>query len=393
MSSIRTPGVYVKEITSLPPSVEEVKTSVPAFIGYTEKAEELAADDLRFIPHKITSLMEYKKWYGVAGTTAAFILYHSMELYFANGGGDCYIVSIGGYNNNQQIADFIKGLDAINKIDEPTLLLFPDAVNLPGNDLYDVQKAALNQAANLGDRFCILDLKFADTNNKHADVVSEFRRNIGNDRLKFGAAYTPYLKVTIGSTIVLPPSAAIAGVYCSVDNARGVWKAPANVSLNMINEVAYTIDNNEQDNLNVDLNEGKSINAIRKFTGHGILIWGARTLAGNDNEWRYISVRRFFIMVEESVKKSCMPFVFEPNIAATWVRMKSMIENYLLEKWREGALAGARPEDAFFVQIGLGQTMTAQDVLEGKIIVQIGMAAVRPAEFIIINFSIKMQEG
>ena len=120
---------------------------------------------------------------------------------------------------------------------------------------------------------------------------------------------------------------------------------------------------------------------------------GARTLAGNDNEWKYIPVRRFFNMVEESVKKATAQFVFEPNDANTWVKVRAMIENFLVLQWRAGALAGAKPDEAFFVKVGLGQTMTAVDILNGKMIIEIGMAAVRPAEFIILRFSHKMQES
>lgn len=135
----------------------------------------------------------------------------------------------------------------------------------------------------------------------------------------------------------------------------------------------------------------KSVNAIRPFTGRGILIWGARTLAGNDNEWRYVPLRRFFPRVEESIRKSTLWAVFEPNDANLWVKVKSMIENYLIQKWRDGALAGAKPDDAFFVNVGLGTTMTSMDILEGRLIIEIGLAVVRPAEFILLRFSHKMQ--
>jgi hypothetical protein len=189
----------------------------------------------------------------------------------------------------------------------------------------------------------------------------------------------------------LPPSGAMAGVYASVDAARGVWKAPANVSLAAVTSVAKMRDT-ELDDLNVNTT-GKSINAIREFRGQGILVYGARTLAGNDNEWRYVPVRRLFIMVEESVKKATEPYVFEANDARTWLNVKSMIENFLTGIWRDGGLAGAVPQDAFFVKVGLGQTMTAQDILEGKMIIEIGMAAVRPAEFVILKFSHKLQES
>jgi phage tail sheath protein FI len=189
--------------------------------------------------------------------------------------------------------------------------------------------------------------------------------------------------------VILPPSSAIAGVYAMVDSSHGVWKAPANVSLTYVSKPLVKIDDSDQEDMNVT-QSGKSINAIRFFTGKGILVWGAHTLAGNDNEWKYISVRRFYNMVEESVKKATEPFVFEPNDANTWTKVRAMIENFLMLQWRAGALVGSKPDDAFFVHVGLGETMTALDILEGRMIVEIGMAVVRPAEFIILRFSHKM---
>ncbi|MEP6929857.1 MAG: phage tail sheath C-terminal domain-containing protein, partial [Flavobacterium sp.] len=182
-------------------------------------------------------------------------------------------------------------------------------------------------------------------------------------------------------------------VYARVDSNSGVWKAPANVGLNYVVKPTLKITNGDQDGLNIDVTAGKSINAIRSFTGKGILIWGSRTLAGNDAEWRYVPVRRFFNMAEESIKKATEQFVFEPNDANTWIRVRAMIENFLILQWRAGALAGAKPEQAFYVRVGLGQTMSAMDILDGKMIIEIGMAVVRPAEFIILRFSHKMQES
>ncbi|RPH32905.1 MAG: phage tail sheath family protein [Bacteroidales bacterium] len=191
--------------------------------------------------------------------------------------------------------------------------------------------------------------------------------------------------------VELYPSATIAGIYARVDRDRGVWKAPANVSVNMVKDASIAITKEEQENLNVDSTSGKSINAIRKFAGKGIIVWGARTLAGNDNEWRYIPVRRLFILIEESVKKATERVVFEPNDAKTWLKTKAMIENFLITLWKQGALVGAKPENAFYVKIGLGQTMTSLDILEGRMNIEIGLAAVRPAEFIILKFSHKLQ--
>ena len=199
--------------------------------------------------------------------------------------------------------------------------------------------------------------------------------------------YTNIKKAIANEGLVVPPCGAIAGIYAAVDGTRGVWKSPANVSLNTVIEPVIDIDDNMQQDLNIDVNAGKSVNAIRAFTGKGTYVWGARTLTGNDNDFRYISVRRFYIMVEESVKKASYQFVFEPNDAKTWTRLRAMVENYLTNLWRQGALAGPKPESAFWVKVGIGQTMTFDDILNGKMIVEIGMAPVRPAEFIILRFT------
>jgi phage tail sheath protein FI len=192
--------------------------------------------------------------------------------------------------------------------------------------------------------------------------------------------------------VIMPPSGAIAGIYSKVDRERGVWKAPANVSLSSVTAPIIKITDTQQKSLNVD-DTGKSINAIRYFTGKGVLVWGARTLDGNNNEWRYVPVRRLFIYVEESIKKGTAFAVFEPNNNVTWQKVKSMIDNFLEDLWRQGALMGTKPKEAFFVNVGLGLTMSLEDVLEGRMIVEIGIAAVRPAEFIILKFSHKLEEA
>ncbi|MEO5642805.1 MAG: phage tail sheath C-terminal domain-containing protein [Bacteroidia bacterium] len=202
------------------------------------------------------------------------------------------------------------------------------------------------------------------------------------------------IAAAIGSRVLtLGPSATMAGIYAAVDNARGVWKAPANVSVANIIGPNFLVTEKQQGDLNIDATSGKSINVIRTFTGRGTLVWGARTLEGNSNEWRYVPVRRLFIMVEESAKKASEFVVFEPNDKSTWLRVKGMISNFLTDLWKQGALAGEKPEQAFFVRVGLGETMTAQDILEGKMIVSIGLAAVRPAEFIVLQFMHKLQEA
>lgn len=695
-TTYKTPGVYIEEIVKFPPSVAQVETAIPAFIGYTEKATNKINGDLKLQPTRITSLLEYERFFGFAkpettisvtindvsgnsGDTRSiivdqptskqpFLMYYSMQLFFANGGGPCYIISVGRYGDDLDETDspvtVITNSDALNdglaeleKVDEPTLILFPDATKVDGilpDSFYGLYNNALAQCHNLQDRFTLIDTLSYDESSPTDPNIDALRNIISSekDTIKYGAVYYPHLetildyafdasKITVkhysytakaydqiaagleliegpagidatvaklvddsvagdiagqvsdmflqmysnnatgfnlGVTFVtdaakktaflknldkvlatleslsllrnslndeanaaistisdedmviagnissaltafnlnftatnkidsvyknlktlkkkiqdentapkmlkiistddvsfdkelkklliydqlnlqtgitgltnnfsgvkgtlltllnhiksvngkdvnngalngrklsaledidnatfnkilteiynlpitLPPSSAVAGVYARVDRDRGVWKAPANVSLNYVIKPTVKITNTIQDNLNVDTVAGKSINAIRSFTGKGTLIWGSRTLAGNDNEWRYVPVRRFFNMAEESIKKATEQFVFEPNDANTWIRVRAMIENFLILQWRAGALAGAKPEQAFYVRIGIGQTMSALDILEGRMIVEIGMAVVRPAEFIILRFSHKMQES
>ena len=190
---------------------------------------------------------------------------------------------------------------------------------------------------------------------------------------------------------ILPPSGAIAGIICATDRTKGVWQAPANVSLAGVKSLSEDLTDDDQATMNID-SYGKSINAIRKFTGKGLLVWGARTLDGNSNEWKYIPVRRLFNYIEESVQKSTSWAVFQPNDANTWVKIQCQIENFLTSLWRDGALAGSTPDKAFYVKVGLNETMTSDDILNGNLIVEIGLAAVRPAEFIVLKFSHKVQE-
>lgn len=508
----KTPNVYVQEKSIFPPSVAEVATAIPAFIGRTKVAVDGAGDSLVNQPIRITSLLEYERWFQgpyeeafnlvavydgdnvvdvefdrerKAPKMAPYILYQSVAHYFANGGGACYVVSVGTYEDtlpvaSEEKAKFISALAAIEKVDEVTLLVMSDAAArmteartavagkaaVPGKDAvldddgnivtpavpavpavpaitaktddrglyYEICTAAMDQCVKLQDRFTLIDTVDSITDDL-SDDLSKLRANTPSavGRTKYGAAYYPYLrtttarsfdeskvkillkdgtfatmsddslkgtalytslKVKLGSQyMLLPPAPAMAGIYSRVDGSRGVWKAPANVNVSGIVGPARIIDNDTQADMNVDTVAGKSINAIRSFTGKGTMVWGARTLAGNDNEWRYIPVRRLFNMVEESVQKATGFAVFEPNTPFTWLKLKTMIESYLESLWKQGALFGETKDMAFFVNVGLGQTMTEADINNGIMNIEIGLAAVRPAEFIILTFSHKSLEG
>jgi phage tail sheath protein FI len=462
----KTPGVYVKELQSFPPSVAEVETAIPAFIGYTQRAEDAVADDLILAPTRISSMVEYEKYFGVAdpektiavtittatdgsfkstatlpdSTRSKHLMYYALQMFFANGGGPCYIVSVAKYKTLDPV-DLTAGLTALAREDEPTLIVFPEAQNLAIAQYAPLMNAALQQCADLQDRFVIMDvhggsisMSEPESDTDLATAFANFRNcTFDLDKLKYGAAYAPNIETVLtfqydeGSTnvtvdsnaaaalstlktsntqiyalataaisnmgCILPPSSAIAGIYAATDSSRGVWKAPANVAVSGVIQPTIQITNAEQDGMNVDPTSGKSINAIRTFLGKGTLVWGARTLAGNDNDWRYVNVRRFFIFAEESIQKATQQFVFEANDSNTWVRVQGMIENFLTTLWRDGALQGTKPEQAFYVAVGLGKTMTALDILEGRLNVTVGMAPVHPAEFIVLTFSQLMAQS
>lgn len=191
---------------------------------------------------------------------------------------------------------------------------------------------------------------------------------------------------------VLPPSGGMAGVISMVDGEVGVFQSPANVSMGSVVSPTVDLTSKDQEDLNLPLT-GKAINAIRSFPGKGVLVWGARTMDGNSQDWRYISVRRTVIMIEQSLKIAAEAYVFEPNVVNTWVAIKGMMTNFLKDQWKQGALAGTTPEDAFSVDIGLGSTMTPTDILDGIMNVTVKLAVTRPAEFIVITFQQQMQKS
>ncbi len=509
-----TPGVYIQEKNAFPNSITPIPTAIPVFIGYTQKAVQ-NQQNLHHVPVRISSFSEYLLYFGdgpdtrytLAASTdkqlgydlalkpeTRFLLYYSMKLFFANGGTDCYVVSIGNYDSPPALADFngemivqgaavLKGIASLQKEAGPTLLVIPDAMLLGQADRATLQQGMLQHGAAMANRFCILDV-FMDQNDTDAmdtqRLVDGFRAQIGNQNLSWGAAYYPWLHTNITDAAAvtfrnidpgswpylialllvevaqneskgldknraellkkeinalkaakaeskgldqaalssdkvlqqtllaisplyrsimaeileqlnfLPPSAGIAGVYCMVDNQEGVFKAPANVSLHSVLRPAVDITNEMQEDLNVPL-DGKAVNAIRTFPGQGVLIWGARTLDGNSQDWRYINVRRTVIFIEQSIKYAMEAYVFEPNDSNTWLTVKSMVTNFLTTVWQSGALIGSTPDQAFGVDIGLGSTMTEADVLAGIMRVTVRIAVIRPAEFIVI--SIEQQMG
>ena len=499
---MKTPGVYIVEKNAFPNAVVEVATAVPAFVGYTQIHEEKGRS-LKDRPWRITSMAEFETLFGTAPEAVytlstskptrdplaplppgprdpvaspggkdyylrsvgpRFLLHSSMHLFFQNGGGACYVVSVGDYGHAPDVSRLQAGIQALAKEQEPTMLVIPDAVLLEAADCARVQMAALEHCGRMRNRVAILDLHRGHLAAGDPHPLKAFRDGVRDaGHRDFGAAYHPWLETTlvqardvgfrhldatgraalktiledeglvpadlmdglertdaelardedgaraldgalramspVFKTLVesivaelnlLPPSGAMAGVYTMVDNTRGVWKAPANVGLNGVVRPAVDLSHEEQEELNVSP-DGVSVNAIRSFPGEGTLVWGARTLEGNSLDWRYISVRRTMIMLEQSIRLAAKAYVFEANDSGTWATIRSMIGNFLTGIWKQGGLAGASPDDAFSVRLGLGETMTSEDVLEGILRVSVLVAVTRPAEFIEITVQQQMQ--
>ncbi len=513
----KTPGVYITEEDAFPNSVVEVPTSVVAFVGYSEKAS-YNGRDLRGKPVKVTSMAEFETIFGgppsplfglierpapltaesladaagadstamrmpfdVSGRTdgpfdlsridTPYLLHNAMTLFFQNGGGDCYVTSVGSYEDQIDADALGAALTTLEKEPEPALLVIPEAVRLSRPDAAALQQEMLRHCGEtMRSRVAILDVHggYLPLDHPAGSPVSAFRDEIGLVGLDFGAAYYPWLQTELHSVkeftfanmpeytrgVVAeairaehgegseadkvaqrilpnapgaraphlspedidsalraasplyvsltkamakianrqPPSAMMAGAYASQDNEIGVWKAPANIGLSGVLSPMAPISHDQQEDLNVPIS-GLAVNAIRSFVGRGVLVWGARTLDGNSQDWRYINVRRTMIMLEQSIKEAAQAFVFAANDSTTWATVKSMIENFLTNVWKAGGLAGATPSDAFSVDVGLGSTMTAVDVLEGIMRISVKVAVAHPAEFIEITFEQQMQKS
>jgi phage tail sheath protein FI len=273
------------------------------------------------------------------------------------------------------------GMGGLAAVDEITMVLMPDIMNLNGDgaQMRDLQGKMIAHCENAGNRMTILD---APSDLLPQDVF-DWRMNTAGYDSKMAALYYPWIEVMDPLTrkpITVPPSGHVAGVWCRVDASRGVHKAPANEVLLGVNGLAFQVTHAEQGALNQN-----GINCIRAFPGRGIRIWGARTLS-SDPEWRYINVRRLFNFVSESVMGGTQWSVFEPNDPRLWGQLRIAVSSFLNLVWRSGALFGATPAEAYFVKCD-AETNPPEVVEAGQVICEVGIAPVKPAEFVIFRLS------
>lgn len=377
MSEYLSPGVYIQEIEMGAKPIEGVSTSTAGFVGVTEKK------DYKNKAIFVSSWGDFTSKFGRYATAAPYMA-PAVYSFFANGGKRCYVLCV---ENNQDATLIGKdegpgkrtGLQAFNEIDEISI------VAIPGITAENVQKALITHCETLKDRFCILDSKLGDDMAK----VQTQKNKLTSDK-GYGALYYPWIKMGIekeatGEKIELvnmfiPPSGAIAGIYARSDTERGVHKAPANEVIRNVTELEFAITTAEQDILNP-----KGINCIRAFDGRGIRVWGARTIS-SDASWKYVNIRRLFLFLEESIDESTQWVVFEPNDQKLWARVVQTVSNFLIRVWKDGALMGNTPDEAFFVKCDR-TTMTQDDIDNGRLVVVIGVAPVKPAEFVIFKIA------
>jgi hypothetical protein len=281
------------------------------------------------------------------------------------------------------VGRFRAGFEALERTTEPMLVAGPDALTL-GDDMS--RSAALNAMivhCEEHRQFAVVDLPDEPDDEQLLDW-----RLLHLDSTH-AAGYAPFLRMltlrpdAIEQTVDVPPSGFVMGVYARTDNDRGVWKAPANEQVRGIVDLAVPYTQRRQDLLNP-----KGVNLIRSFPGRGMRIWGARNLT-DDTTWRYVNVRRLFLFLESSIELGTQWVVFEPNEATTWLRVRVSVENFVNQIWRAGGLAGATPEQAYRVRCGLGQTMTETDVELGLLVIEVAVAPVYPAEFVVFRISHK----
>jgi len=390
LSSYQAPGVYVEEVSSGGRPIQAVGTSTAGFVG--------VAPNPKAYPNKARAINNWTQFLKefTADGAASTPLSHAVNGFFANGGGRCYVVNIGS-NGVLSGGKEPSGLDVLESVDDISMVAIPgytDAVSY---------EAALTHCEKLKDRIAILDAadpvsdidrlvkvatapvpgkgdgKQPDTKSADADGGLRPRPSASG----YGAFYFPWIVIrdplNPKNLVTVPPSGHMAGIYARTDATRGVHKAPANEAVRGAVNVTYRLTSEEQGQLNPN-----GINCIRLFSGDGILVWGARTLADAASPWRYVNVRRLFIMLEQSIARATRGVVFEPNDPSLWKSIRRDVGHFLQLVWRDGALMGATPEEAFFVKCD-SETNPQEVIDAGQVVILIGVAPVKPAEFVIFR--------
>jgi phage tail sheath protein FI len=337
------PGVFVEEVPSGVRSIEGVSTSTAGFVGVTAVGPTDG-------PVLVSSIAEFERSFGDEGD-----LRYAAQAFFAQGGTRLFVQRVGGPDECEA------GLRALGEVPEIAVVAAPGA---------SVAKALVEHAERMRYRFAILDCPRGQT----VGEVTALREEIDSS---YAALYYPWV---MADEIARPPSGFVAGVYARNDANRGVFKAPANEPVEGAVGLERTLSDHDAEALS-----SRGINALRVFEDGGVRVWGARTVS-SDPEWKYVNVRRYFVYLEHSIDRGTQWTVFEPNGEKLWATMRATLSDFLLTEFRGGALAGNRPDDAFFVKCDR-TTMTQDDLDNGRLVCVVGVAPLRPAEFVIIHIA------
>jgi phage tail sheath protein FI len=358
------PGVYLEQV--LPTPVPEFLTGIPAFLGFVKARND---DDINK-PKRLTLWPQFEGYFGQLQSSLPNYLGYAVRGFFENGGRLCYVVPLG---HQATLAAFKAGLEALEAFEGIDLICAPDIMLLNQSEQVDAQAAIIEHCEKLGDRFAILDAQ-----NVSAREIQQLTQQLTSDS---AAMYAPWLKVQDSQDYV-PPCGHVAGIFASSDRAGGIHQSPANYVLEGVLDLSFNFSNDELQRLNPQ-DESGGVNCIRALTGRGIRIWGTRTLS-QDQNWRYINVRRLFINVHRWIERNLSDVVFEPNDIKLWVRIERELTHYFESLFEQGALKGATNEEAFYVKCD-AETNPPESLDSGQVVTEIGLAPVIPSEFIIVR--------
>jgi phage tail sheath protein FI len=383
------PGVYVEENDSGARPIEAVGTSTAGFVGVAPESDVYIGQAIalnnwtEFLKKFTKPEAKYDKPNHLANAVQGF---------FLNGGSRCYVAPV---PKGGPLAGKNAGFDALNRIDEVAIIAAPGMTDQVSYN------AVIQSAVDTRDRVAILDAiastEDLQTLTQAATLPDDKGKQAGgvrppeNDK-GMAACYFPWIRAVDALTPVtggpddqrpnivsVPPSGHMAGIFARTDTERGVHKAPANQIVRGALGLTQLLTDSDQGQLNQ-----AGVNCIRFFTREGIRVWGARTIAASSSNWRYLNVRRLFTMVEESIAINTRWVVFEPNDKPLWTAIKRDVGAFLTQLWRQGALVGTRPEEAFFVKCD-AETNPPDEVDAGRVTIVIGLAPVKPAEFVIFR--------
>ena len=378
MPNYLTPESYVEENDVLSYTIKSVETGTTAFIGLTQTGESYENR-----PILVTDWNDFTMKFGYYTEETPFMA-PAVSSFFLNGGQKAYIVKVSddtdasliGVDNGENDRT---GLQSFLDLDTISMLVAP-GITVPA-----VMKAMIRHCESLKDRIVIFDT--AENMTSVNDLIDHSSYAVSDDG--FSVLYTPWYQSKVAyvdtdnriqsKEIFIPPSGALAGLYAKMDREKGVHHNIGNAEIEGALALKVNYNSAEQSILNP-----KRINCIRMFPTKGIVVWGARTTATNPS-FKYISIRRLLIFIRTSILQSTRWVFFEENTQHLWTKLREEIGYFLFEQWRRGALAGAKPDDAYFVKCGYNETMTADDIANGRVICIIGLSVISPAEFQILK--------